>query len=97
MTRLFDEAVRRVASLPPERQDELARLLLDRLPDQTALETREASDGSGATDAAGRWQGWVKGTVIHDSFDDPLDDELLDLFEGAGLTDPRGEVQATDE
>ena len=30
MTRLLDEAIRRLGELPPDRQDEAARLILDR-------------------------------------------------------------------
>ena len=78
MTRLFDKALKRLHELPPDRREEAARLILDRYP---ADETAPHADGNKPF----RPEGWMKATGLPDSFFEPLDDELLDLFEGKSL------------
>ena len=78
MTRLLDEAIKRLAELPADRQDEAARLILERFRPPEPPEV----DGAGEPY---RRIGWLAGWEIPDSFFEPLDDELLELFEGKAL------------
>lgn len=80
MTRLLDNAIRKLAELPEEKQDEMARLILERVENATRT--------AGARDSLP--MGWLKGAKSSEDAFAPMSDEECDLWEGPLTTNGTG-------